>query len=399
MKRIALAIVACCAAPVWAAGSNSFNPDISLILQGRYLSAKDLEERHISGFLPAGEHDHGSGRGFSLDHTELTFSANVDHYFRGYANFAVIDEKIEVEEAWFQTLALDHGFTVKGGRFLSGIGYANEHHPHAWDFADQSLAYRVLFGEHLIQDGVQARWLAPTDTFLEFGVEAARGQFFPGSEQGGDRNGAGTWAAFARLGDDWGDSHSWRAGLSYLHAGPKGRASHVEDANAVAAHLDFSGDSKTWIADFVWKWAPDGNSRERYLKLQAEYFQRHESGTLECEDNSAAGGASNGTAGDYGAKQSGFYAQAVYQFMPRWRVGYRYDWLDSGTVDYGANDDMLEHSKYNPTRHSVMLDYSPSEFSRLRLQLAQDQSMRDVTDNQIIVQYVMSLGPHGAHRF
>lgn len=399
MKRITLAVAACCAAPAWAAGSNSFNPDISLILQGRYLDAKDIAGRHVTGFLPAGEHDHSGGRGFSLDYTELTFSANVDHYFRGYANFAIMDEKVEVEEAWFQTLSLDHGFTVKGGRFLSGIGYGNEHHPHAWDFADQNLAYKVLFGEHLIQDGVQARWLAPSATFLEFGVEASRGQFFPGSEAGGDKNGAGTWAAFARIGDDWGDSHSWRAGVSYLHASPKGRHSHMEDANDVEAHVDFSGDSKTWIADFVWKWAPDGNSRERNLKLQAEYFQRHESGELGCEDNSGEGGACNGTTGDYSARQSGYYAQAVYQFMPRWRVGYRYDRLDSGTIDFGANDGMLEHAKYNPERHSVMLDWSPSEFSRLRLQLAQDKSMRDVTDNQIIVQYIMSLGPHGAHRF
>jgi len=399
MKRIALAVAACCAAPVWAAGSNSFNPDISLILQGRYLNAKDIAERHITGFLPAGAHDHGSGRGFSLDHTELTFSANVDHYFRSFANFAVADGEIAVEEAWFQTLSLDHGFTVKGGRFLSGIGYGNEHHPHAWDFADQNLVYKALFGEHLIQDGVQARWLAPTATFLEFGIEAARGQFFPGSDAGGDKNGAGTWAAFAHIGDDWGESHSWRAGVSYLHAMPKGRHSHMEDANDIEAHVDFTGDSKTWIADFVWKWAPDGNPRERNLKLQAEYFQRHESGAMTCEDNSSDGGACDGTAGDYSARQSGYYAQAVYQFMPRWRVGYRYDWLDSGTVDYGANDGRLEHSKYNPTRHSVMLDWSPSEFSRLRLQLAQDQSMRNVTDNQIIVQYVMSIGPHGAHKF
>ena len=28
---------------------------------------------------------------------------------------------------------------MKGGRFLSGIGYQNEIHPHAWDFADAPL--------------------------------------------------------------------------------------------------------------------------------------------------------------------------------------------------------------------------------------------------------------------
>lgn len=394
MQRITAVFAVCCTVPAWAAGS-SFNPDISLILQGRYLNARDIEERHITGFLPA-SHDHDSTRGFSLDHTELMLSANIDQAFRGQANFAITDGEVEVEEAWFQTLGLGHGFTVKGGRFLSGIGYSNEQHPHTWDFADQSLVYKALFGAHLIQDGVQARWLAPTVTFVEFGIEAARGQYFPGSEAGGDRNGAGSAAAFVHIGDDWNESHSWRAGLSYLHAAPDGRESHIEDVNEVAAHAAFSGDSDTWIADFVWKWAPDGYSPERNLKFQAEYFQRKEKGDFTCEDN---GSACDGTTDAYQSKQSGFYAQAVYQFMPRWRIGYRYDRLESGTVDLGANANRVEYEDYNPERHSVMLDYSPSEFSRLRLQLARDESMLGVTDNQITLQYVMSLGAHGAHKF
>jgi hypothetical protein len=46
-----------------------------------------------------------------------------------------------------------------------------------------------------------------------------------------------------------------------------------------------------------------------------------------------------------------------------------------------------------------MLDWSPTEFSRLRLQLAADKSRLGVTDNQVFVQYIHSLGAHGAHRF
>ena len=135
-------------APAQAQGTKSFNPDISLILQGRYVNAEDIEDRHISGFAAA-DHEHGGGRGFSLEHSELVISGNIDPYFRGHATFALADGEVEIEEAWFQTLALGSGFTAKAGRFLSGVGYANEQHPHAWDFADQSLMYRALFGEHL----------------------------------------------------------------------------------------------------------------------------------------------------------------------------------------------------------------------------------------------------------
>jgi hypothetical protein len=45
-----------------------------------------------------------------------------------------------------------------------------------------------------------------------------------------------------------------------------------------------------------------------------------------------------------------------------------------------------------------MADFSNSEFSRMRLQFARDES-RPEPDNQIVFQYLMSLGAHGAHRF
>ena len=134
----------------------------------------------------------------------------------------------------------------------------------------------------------------------------------------------------------------------------------------------------------VLKWAPNGNPTVNNLKLQGEYFRRSEDGDL----NALA----------YASRQSGWYAQTVYQFMPQWRVGYRYDQLDSGsTPDAAAAAPILE--AYRPKRHSAMVDWSPSEFSRIRLQLARDYSRRDEPDNQLFLQYIMSLGAHGAHQF
>ncbi|MDP1606693.1 MAG: carbohydrate porin [Rhodocyclaceae bacterium] len=384
-------------APVTA---SAFNPEISLILQGQYAHRKDIAERHISGFVAGGHAHGGGGRGFSLDHTELVFAASIDPYSRGFVNLAAAPEGgLEVEEAWFQTTGLGRGFNIKGGRFLSGIGYINEKHPHAWDFADQNLMYTALFGEHLIQDGVQVKWLAPTETFLEFGLEAARGQNFPGSKEGGNKNGAGTWATFARIGGDVGASNSWRAGLNYLTARPKDREAHREDTGGVEADTKFTGKSNAWIADFVWKWAPLGNVKEQNFTFSGEVFRRNENGNLACADvpGGAASLCTGGLSDAYRSKQSGFYAQGVYQFMPRWRAGYRYDRLDSGSVSFGANP--LAHEDYRPTKHTLMTDYSPSEFSRFRLQFARDKSMLGITDNQMTLQYIHSLGAHGAHRF
>jgi len=56
-------------------------------------------------------------------------------------------------------------------------------------------------------------------------------------------------------------------------------------------------------------------------------------------------------------------------------------------------------SGYEPHKNSLMLDYSPSEFSRLRLQFARDSAREDATDHQIFLQYQTSLGAHGAHGY
>ena len=101
--------------------------------------------------------------------------------------------------------------------------------------------------------------------------------------------------------------------------------------------------------------------------------------------------------GPYTGTQDGFYVQGVYQFRPRWRVGARFDRLDASN-DVGVNPVTPLAAAHNPSRVSAMVDFSNSEFSRLRLQVNRDDS-RPETDNQIVVQYLMSLGAHGAHRF
>ena len=133
------------------------------------------------------------------------FSANVDPYFSATLIAAITGEdEIEVEEAFFRTLALPAGFTAKGGRFFSGFGYLNEVHAHAWDFIDQPLVYQAFFGDQLAQDGVQVKWLAPTDLFIELGAETGNGEAFPGTRR--DRNGLNGATLFAHLGGDLGES-------------------------------------------------------------------------------------------------------------------------------------------------------------------------------------------------
>jgi hypothetical protein len=378
-------------APQVAQGDNSFNPSISLVLGGTFSNlSQDPATYRFGGFMPpAGETGPGS-RSFNLGESELTMAANIDPMFAGQLTFALSGEnEAEVEEAFVRTRELGGGMNLKAGRFLSGVGYLNGQHSHTWDFADAPLAYQAFFGGQYKPDGVQARWLAPLDTFLEVGAELGSGRSFPGNDR--NKNGFNAGSVFAHAGDDIGDSSSWRAGLSYLRTGSGGREYEFD-----GIPNSFSGRSTIWMADAVYKWAPNGNPTRTNFKLQGEYMRRKESGTL----------ASNDLAGGFASTQSGWYLQGVYQFMPNWRAGLRYDRLSSGSpfiglVENGAlgMDAFPALAGYNPKRSSVMLDWSPSEFSRLRLQFARDEARPGAADNQVFLQYIMSLGAHAGHIF
>ncbi len=376
---------------------SSFNPAVSLILEGIYTNlSQDPEGFEISGFPVPEDSEVGPGkRGFSLAESEFGIYANIDPYFYGGMNLALTPEnEAEVEEAFIQTIALPKGFAIKAGRFFSAIGYLNAQHSHVWDFVDAPLVYQAMFGSQYDDDGVQLKWLAPTDSFLEIGGELGRGAAFPGSDR--DKNGAGAGTLFAHVGGDIGFSNSWRAGLSFIKTSPQDREFTIVDLADNEAVNSFSGHSRLYIIDGVWKYAPNGNPYYTNLKLQMEYLRRHEDGDVTYDSDGALGLTNTAS---YDAKQSGWYLQGVYQFMPYWRIGLRTERLNHGTVDYGANNANLPISDYNPKRNSVMVDYSPSEFSRIRLQFARDKARESATDKEIFVQYLMSLGAHGAHQY
>lgn len=359
--------------------ANALNPATSLVLIGNYVAhSRDPNQFSLPGFtVPSAAGP--SVRGFSLGESELTLSANIDDKFYGNLTASMTVENgettLSLEEAYFQTLTLPYGFTAKGGRFFSRIGYLNEQHPHADDFVDRPLAYRAFLNGTLGDDGLQLRWLAPTALFLEFGAEAYRGDAFPA--HGAASHGVGTYTAFVHLGDDLNDSWSYRVGGSYVHAAA------TERATGIAPDI-FNGTNELAIADAILKWAPNGNPAQINFKLQGEYLRRWENGQF------------NGA--DYTGVQDGFYLQGVYQFMPRWRVGARYDGLFADNIGLGVVGTVLDDLGHNPRRESLLLEFDNSEFSRLRLQYTRDESSRRI-DHQLFLNYIYSLGAHGAHQF
>jgi len=354
--------------------ANTFNPSLGAVLSGRYASI-DKGWDEIPGFQPAGEI--GTGRsGFALAEAEFNLKAHVDDRYFGNLTFALHDDggeaAVELEEAWLQTTGLAPGMTVSAGRFFSAAGYLNSFHRHADDFADRPLPYQAFYGGQYRVDGVQLRWIAPTSLLFEIGSELNWGSGFPASSNA--ETAPGAYSLFAKLGGDIGASNSWQLGVSYVSANAieRGAGHHHEDE--VEPQI-FTGDSDLAAMDFVWKWAPNGNSGVRSFKLQGEYFTRTESGEY--------GGL------QYDGDQTGWYLQGIWQFAPRWRVGLRYDVADA---------DNGEDPGGSSSRDSLMFDWSSSEFSRLRLQYTNDRVL-PATDSQWLVQYIMSIGAHGAHAF
>jgi hypothetical protein len=373
-------------------GNNGFNPAISVILDGVYASYKNNPDDYaLSGYALGGEAGLAA-EGFSLGHSEITLSNNIDDKFFGQLTLAIAEHdgstEVELEEAFFETLALGHGFTVRGGRFYSGIGYLNQQHEHAWDFQDAPLIYRGLFGNQYFDDGLRLTYIMPTDLFIELGSEVFAGGQYPA---GGQHSGVGSWTAFVNLGGDIGVSHSWQSGISYWSADEIERQYGGHDHGGAGEAALFTGDSDIVGLNAIYKWAPNGNYREQNVKLQFEYFDRDDVGHL-----SDPVGAST-----LNSRQDGWYAQAIWQFVRSWRLGIRYDMADSDNT--GSDEAVLDEAGlvshgHTPKRASLMAEWVPSEYSRIRLQYNRDGSYQ-VTDDQVFIQYTFSMGAHGSHQY
>ena len=154
----------------------------------------------------------------------------------------------------------------------------------------------------------------------------------------------------------------------------------------------FTGDTTLYVTDFRYSLAPTGNVREQELTLQAELFARSEDGTYNID---------SGGENQFNGTSYGWYVQSVYKFNARWRAGLRYSQMETPGVPTALIGTDLDGQGFDPTSVAVMADWTNSEFSRIRWQFNQDKlaSGSGSTDNQFTLQYIISIGAHGAHKF
>ena len=363
---------------------NAFNPSISAVIVGT-ASSFSREASEFAGF-GVGEEGERGGEGLSLGETELNFAASIDDKFYGSVTAAIVreegEDKVELEEAYFQTLpgaGLPDGLQLKAGRAFWKLGYLNEHHQHADDFADRPLTHRVFLNKSFNDDGAEVSYVLPTDIYAELGGGVFRVDDFP---FGGSVSGLGGWSAFGRIGGDIGDNQSWRLGGYTLQGDVNARQTNE---NAIT----FTGKSNLYAVDLRYTWAPTGNANEQELILQAEYFHRFEDG----EYNVGNGLVS------FDDDAGGWYAQAVYKFAPAWRVGLRYSRMHAPDTPLGLVGSALDSAGHDPEAFAVMGDWTNSEYGRIRVQYNREELADNRSDNQFLLQYIMSIGAHGAHPY
>jgi hypothetical protein len=396
---------------------SAFNPSISVIPDGVYYndsrSGSVGEIMEEAGGFAAGHahgeghgHAHGGvpGRGFSLREAEIAFSGSVDPYFDVWAIFAVADGEIEVEESYFQTRKFLPGLQLRAGKFYSGFGYVNKQHPHQWDFVDQALPYEMLLGGSVNDTGVQLTWLPSLPLYTQLGFEALQGENERFSAQlGGEESpffdekaGPRLFTGWLKVSPDLGYSHAVQVGASYAFSrrhqelvahehGHEGEESHVDEA--------FQGDGRVLGVDLVWRYDSPRQYGAGDFTLQAEYLRR-------AKDLSLVGAGEEEAAGETRkATQDGFYAQAVYGFAPRLTLGLRYEVAGlTNRLQLVDEEETWDSSR----RVSANMTFNPTEFSRFRIQYTRGDfavgGTREKYD-QVYVQFQMSLGAHGAHRF
>ncbi len=369
----------------------AFNPAVSVIIDGMYYH-EDSEEgmdrlrEEMPGFghgHSEDEHAHSIENGFNLRHLELQVSAEVDHWFKASAIAAIQEEGAEIETAEIETTALPGGFTAKAGKFYSDFGYLNAQHAHQWDFADRPLIYELALGRHgLNEKGVQLSWLAPTPVYLQAGAEVFQGENekmfaqeaaeeLPSND--GPRLGVG-WIKTAPLQTD---HHALQLGLF----GAAGRHQEIHEETASTNYYD----GVNWFAgsDIVYNYDSGKANGQGHATLQAEYFVR--SRDLELQ----------GAGGRLKAAQDGYYVQGTYGFLPRWRGGLR--WEQVGLMNDIQEPGEDKASFGDSWRASTMVDFSPSAFSLLRLQVNHGnyetgEGYQDVWEG--FVQIVVMLGRH-----
>jgi hypothetical protein len=329
--------------PVYGPSSSKvFNPDIAVI--GDFLGA--IGKNDSDRATPSLE----------MHESEASFQAIVDPYARADFFLVFAPDEVGVEEGFITFTSLPANLLLKVGKMRGSFGKVNQMHNHVMPWTDRPLVTQNLVGgeEGISDAGLSLSRLFPNEVlFLEATAEVYRGEspeLFRAPTRGDL-----TYVGRLRGYRDLTESTNLDFGGSFAQG-----------------HNDVGPSFKTrlWGADLAFRWRPLRRAIYKRLLLRTE---------LVWSRKELEGGP---------AKAFGTYVSAEYQFARRWFSGVRLDRSeradDASLVDKGA---------------SALLTYWPSEFSQIRGQYRHVRYADGIKANELLFQFLFSIGAHGAHTF
>ena len=322
--------------------SKIFNPDIAVI--GNFVGA-------------AGKNDVNPLPALNLNEAEVSFQAVVDPYARADFFLAASPEGLEIEEGFLTFPTLPGGVLMKVGKMKAQFGKANTLHSHTLPWVDAPLPIQNLLGgdEGLNDSGISVSKLIMNPVlFLE-----ATGEIYNGNNTlftGYERSDL-TYLGRLRGYRDVTESTNLDIGTSFVYG-----------------HNDAGEDSTTRVfgVDATFRYRPLRRAIYRRFIGRTELFWSR-------RDQPFA---------DTNAKAFGAYVSGDYQFARRWFAGGRYDFSDR------ADDPTLRDKS-----GSFLVTFWPSEFSQIRGQYRRTSFAEGVKANELLFQFLFSIGAHGAHIF
>lgn len=336
-------------APPSVAGAKVFNPDMAVI--GNFLGAAG---KNLVNPLPA----------LALQESELSLQAIVDPYARADFFLSFGEQGVAVEEGYLTFPTLPGGILMKVGRQYAAFGKANTLHSHVLPWTDRPLVLGNLLGgeEPMADAGISVARLIPNPwMFIE-----ATGQVFRG-----DGNAAFHSSRRKDLGyvghlrgyQDLSESTNIDIGGSYAYG-------HNDSGVVGGADLGRFTTSLFGV-DATLRWRPLQRAIYHSFVGRSEVVWSRRDQPLD------------------GLQQaSGFYVSGDYQVGRRWFTGVRFDRSDRAAA-----------ATSHDTGQSLVVTYWPSEFSQVRGQFRRTKYAEGPTANEVLFQFLFSIGAHGAHPF
>lgn len=305
---------------------------------------------------------------------EVMLYGPIDHLFSGKLNIAGHEEdgefSFELHEGYVQSNVLIPRSEIKLGKFLLDIGRLNNIHQHDWLFTTAPKVHReflnpgsdTIEAESAADTGVEYSLLVPGNHFFNVKVGVTNGYCFGHCHNDSSRPSYPLHyirtTGFIPINSQTG----WLMGASYL--------ARIEGS---------STQTRLYGLDLTYK-----NRQNSVLKWlsQSEVYYQWQKNPVDV------------------SYKTGFYSYLQFGQSKQISYGLRVDGYSHLNQKFESNGESRENFDY---ALSPSITYTASEFSKIKLtylhEVDTQQGIEDISNKQILLQFVYFLGAHPTHDF